>query len=66
MDSGMNDKRRARRARIFDAIRKLNAFNAIQAVIKWKKLLGFYCDLECEHHSTYTVDGNLLLNEDQS
>lgn len=47
-------------------VAELNAFNAIQAVIKWKKLLGFYCDLEGEHHSTYTVDGNLLLNEDQS
>lgn len=47
-------------------VAELNAFNAIQAVIKWKKLLGFYCDLEREHHSTYTVDGNLLLNEDQS
>jgi len=47
-------------------VAELNAFNAIQAVIKWKKLLGFYCDLEGEHHTTYTVDGNLLLNEDQS
>lgn len=45
-------------------VAELNALNAIQAVIKWKKLLGFYCDLEREHHSTYTVDGNLLLNED--
>ena len=35
------------------------------AVIKWKKLSGFYCDLEREHHSTYTLDGNMLLNEDQ-
>ena len=41
----------------------LNALNAILAVIKWKKLFGFYCDLEGEHHSTYTLDGNLLLNE---
>ena len=40
----------------------LNAFNALMAVIKWKKLRGFYRDLEQELHSTYTIDGNLLLN----
>jgi hypothetical protein len=44
----------------------LNALNAVLAVIKWKKLCGFYCDLENEHHSTYTLDGNMLLNEDQA
>ncbi len=44
----------------------LNALNAVFAVIKWKKLYGFYCDLENEHHSSYTLDGNMLLNEDQS
>ncbi|MBN9430889.1 MAG: ThiF family adenylyltransferase [Bosea sp.] len=44
----------------------LNALNAVLAVIKWKKLCGFYCDLEREHHSTYTLDGNMLLNEDQA
>lgn len=43
----------------------LNALNAVLAVIKWKKLCGFYCDLENEHHSTYTLDGNMLLNEDR-
>lgn len=43
----------------------LNALNAAMAVIKWKKLRGFYRDLEGEHHSTYTTDGNLLLNGDQ-
>jgi hypothetical protein len=43
----------------------LNALNAILAVIKWKKLSGFYCDLERENHCTYTLDGNMLLNEDQ-
>lgn len=44
----------------------LNALNACLAVVKWKKLRGFYRDLECEHHSTYTTDGNMLLNGDQS
>lgn len=43
----------------------LNALNAVLAVGKWKKLRGFYRDLEREHHSTYTTDGNLLINGDQ-
>ncbi|CAN2525454.1 MULTISPECIES: hypothetical protein [Burkholderia] len=43
----------------------LNALNAVLAVIKWKKLRGFYRDLDREHHSTYTTDGNLLLNSGQ-
>lgn len=42
----------------------LNALNAALAVIKWKKIRGFYRDLEREHHSTYTTDGNMLLNGD--
>lgn len=44
----------------------LNALNAVLAIIKWKKLRGFYRDLEREHHSTYTTDGNLLINGDQT
>jgi hypothetical protein len=40
----------------------LNALNAVMAVIKWKKIRAFYRDLEREHHSTYTTDGNMLLN----
>lgn len=40
----------------------LNALNAVMAVIKWKKIRGFYRDLEQELHSTYTTDGNMLLN----
>lgn len=46
-------------------IAELNALNACMAVIRWKKLLGFYRDLEGEHSATYTIDGNLLLSEDQ-
>lgn len=42
----------------------LNALNAIMAVIRWKKLWGFYVDLERERHSTYTVDVNEITNED--
>lgn len=47
-------------------IADLNALNAALAVVKWKKLCGFYRDLEGEHFSVYEVDGNHLLNEDQA
>jgi hypothetical protein len=46
-------------------IADLNALNAALAVVKWKKLLGFYRDLENEHFSAYTTDGNHLINEDR-
>jgi hypothetical protein len=42
----------------------LNALSATLAVIKWKKIFGFYNDIDKEHHCTYTVDGNALCNED--
>lgn len=45
-------------------IADLNAFNAIIAVIKWKKLSGFYQDLKQEYHSTYTVNTSQLINDD--
>ena len=45
-------------------VAELNAMSAALAVIKWKKLLGFYTDLEREHHTTYTIDGNHISNED--
>jgi tRNA A37 threonylcarbamoyladenosine dehydratase len=47
-------------------IAELNALNAALAVIKWKKLCGFYVDQEKEHFSAYTIDGNNLVNEDQA
>ena len=43
----------------------LNALNAALAVIKWKKLAGFYRDMKAEHHSQFTIDGSLLINEDR-
>lgn len=46
-------------------VAELNALNAALAVIKWKKLFGFYRDLDHEHHSTYTLDGNLIINDDK-
>lgn len=42
----------------------LNALNAVMAIIKWKKIRGFYRDLEREFQSTYTTDVNMLLNGD--
>jgi hypothetical protein len=45
-------------------IAELNALNAALAVIKWKKHFGYYTDLEKEHFSTYTIDGDKLINED--
>lgn len=44
-------------------IAELNALCASLAVIRWKKLVGFYADLEEEHHSLYVIDGNRLHNE---
>lgn len=45
-------------------IAELNALNAALAVIKWKKLAGFYCDVVGEHNTLYTLNDNLLLNDD--
>jgi hypothetical protein len=42
----------------------LNALNAVFAVIKWKKIRGFYRDLGGEHHCLYTTDGNELANSE--
>jgi hypothetical protein len=44
----------------------LNALNAALAVVRWKKHCGFYHDLDHEHHSTYVIDGNQLVNEDKT
>ena len=41
---------------------ELNALNATLAVIKWKKVRGFYCDLERELNCEYVIDGNKLIN----
>lgn len=46
-------------------IADLNALNAVLAVIKWKKLCGFYQDSIREHHSLYSVNVSELFNEEQ-
>jgi hypothetical protein len=46
-------------------IADLNALNAALAVIRWKRLVGFYLDQENEFFSTYAIGGNDIANEDQ-
>ncbi|MCR9171390.1 MAG: ThiF family adenylyltransferase [bacterium] len=46
-------------------IAELNSLNATLAVLKWKKLSGFYQDLEKECHTTYSINVSQLLNEDR-
>ena len=45
-------------------IAELNALNAILAVLKWKKISGFYVDLENEHHCSYSIGVSKIFNED--
>lgn len=45
-------------------IADLNALNALLAVIKWKKMSGFYQDLKLEHHTTYSINTSQLLHDD--
>ena len=45
-------------------IAELNALNAALAVIKWKKICGYYRDDVKEHFCAYTVGTNQLISED--
>lgn len=45
-------------------IADLNMANAAMAVMRWKKLFGFYADLQGEHHTTLQIVTNELSNED--
>ncbi|GAA1458800.1 ThiF family adenylyltransferase [Williamsia maris] len=45
-------------------IADLNCLAATLAVIRWKKLVGFYQDTENEMNTVYSVGGNCLINED--
>lgn len=44
-------------------IADLNMLNAAQAVIRWKKIVGFYQDFEQDHHTTYSTNINQFLSE---
>jgi Domain of unknown function (DUF6791)/ThiF family len=45
-------------------ISELNALNAALAVIKWKKLCGYFDDVTKEHYCAYTIRSNQLISED--
>jgi molybdopterin/thiamine biosynthesis adenylyltransferase len=45
-------------------IADLNCLNATLAVIKWKKLSGFYQDLKEEHNIIYSTNTSQLINND--
>lgn len=45
-------------------IADLNALNALMAIIKWKKMCGFYQDLKEEHNSTFVINTGQLIHED--
>lgn len=41
----------------------LNMLNAALAVVKWKKHIGFYQDVERELNTTYTLNLNMVIND---
>jgi molybdopterin/thiamine biosynthesis adenylyltransferase len=45
-------------------IAELNALNATLAVIRWKKLVGFYRDSSHEHNTSYAIAPHALVGED--
>jgi hypothetical protein len=45
-------------------IAELNALNAAIAVVKWKKLNGYYQDQNQEFNSVYSINDGVLINED--
>lgn len=45
-------------------IAELNARNASDAVVKWKKYRGVYADLEGEHFSALSIATNRVVNDD--
>lgn len=47
-------------------VSELNALNATLAVIRWKKLFGFYLDFTHEHNTTYVINSNILVNDDEA
>jgi len=45
-------------------IAELNALNAALAIIKWKKIYGFYHQAENERYCLFSIDDNSIINED--
>ena len=46
-------------------IADLNALNAVLAVMRWKKYMGYYADYFNEHYSLFMLSGNRVINKDQ-
>ncbi len=44
-------------------IAELNSLNATIAVLRWKRLFGFYADLTNEHNSVYSLNSNRIIND---
>ena len=44
---------------------ELNALAAVLAVLRWKRVLGFYLDQEDEQHAVFTISGNAI-DDDRS
>jgi hypothetical protein len=38
--------------------------NAALAVIKWKKMLGYYADFRHEHFTAFSLESNAMVNQD--
>ncbi len=47
-------------------IADMNALNASLAVIKWKKMCGFYHDFGQEHHTVYGISTNTVTNDENA
>lgn len=45
-------------------IAELNMVNAAMAVLRWKRMFGFYTDLNQEFHTLYSVNSSQLANHD--
>jgi hypothetical protein len=45
-------------------IAELNCLNATLAVIRWKRMIGYYASIKNEHNSIYTLTTNAMHNED--
>ena len=58
--SDSDDNEYSRNIQIAD----MNALNAAFAVIKWKKLWGFYLDLQGEQNTVYGIGTNVVTNDE--
>lgn len=45
-------------------VAELNALNAAMAVLRWKKMVGFYRDASRDYYAGYSIAANEIVNED--